>query len=238
MLKGIIIKYKGIILFTIGSLLIVLTVYLGLFSRIVLVKEKVFSEIEMLINTKDDSFNDENIIIDAEIDINTGFIDSENSNDDGNDIIVSDEDISASKDDENKKKYIGYLVIPKINLNYGFVDKDSYYNNVNRNIQVISISDYPNVDGGNFIIAGHSGTSEVSYFKSLYRLKIGDIAKVIYQNNTYTYKIVSIYKEIRDGSVNIKRNTTKTTLTLITCSYKDREHQTIYIAELDNIKGE
>ena len=238
MLRDIITKNKGIILFTIGSLLIVLTVFLGLSSRIILVKEKVFSEIEMLINTGNNPDNDENednnnnnnnndndnenIIIDSEIDINTGFIDSDNSVDDGNDIMVSDEDIVASKDNENKKKYIGYLNIPKISLNYGYVEKDSYYNN----------------EGGNFIIAGHSGTSEVSYFKSLYRLKIGDIAKVIYQNKTYTYKIVSIYKEVRDGSVNIKRDTTKTTLTLITCSYKDRKHQTIYIAELDNVEGD
>ena len=123
-------------------------------------------------NNNNNDNDNENIIIDSEIDINTGFIDSDNSVDDGNDIIVSDEDIVASKDNENKKKYIGYLNIPKISLNYGYVEKDSYYNNVNRNIQVISISDYPNIEGGNFIIAGHSGTSEVSYFKSLYRLKI------------------------------------------------------------------
>lgn len=232
MLNEIVIKYKGIILFTIGSLLIFFALYLALYSRIDLVYERVFSEMEMLINN--------NGIISNEC--NCDCDNNENGNNSENDIVIDtdyydDEDeISNEKPSTINKEYIGYLQIPKISLNYGFVAIDSYYNNVNRNIQIISPSDFPDVVGGNFIIAGHSGNASISYFKNLFLLKIGDVAKVVYNNKTYTYKIVDIYKEKKDGTVVIKRDYSKTTLTLITCSYKDREHQTIYIANLESVK--
>ena len=66
--------------------------------------------------------------------------------------------------------YIGYLEIPKINFKKGFVDINSQDNVVSKNITIIKGSKYPNVDKGNFIIAGHSGTGVHSYFKNLYKL--------------------------------------------------------------------
>lgn len=128
--------------------------------------------------------------------------------------------------------YIGSLEIPKIGFKRGFLDIDNRDNHVDRNIAVIKTSNYPNVDKGNFIIAGHSGTGAGAFFKNLYHLKEGDIANVYYHNVKYTYKITKIYLQDKIGRVAIYRDHSKTTLTLITCTKDNKTKQTIYIAEL------
>lgn len=136
----------------------------------------------------------------------------------------------------NKPKYyyIGYLEIPKIKFKRGFVDIKSKDNDVSKNITIISGSKYPNVEKGNFIIAGHSGTGVHSYFKNLYKLKTNDEAYVYYKNVKYTYKIIKIYNQPKDGTVAIYRDYNKTTLTLITCTKDNKKSQTVYVAELKN----
>ena len=84
------------------------------------------------------------------------------------------ENEEEEESDTYTDEYIGYLTIPKINLNKGFVDKRSSENDVEKNIMVIEGSNYPNVKKGNFIIAGHSGTGWKAFFNELYRLNIGD----------------------------------------------------------------
>ena len=130
--------------------------------------------------------------------------------------------------------YIGYLEIPTINFKKGFVDINSQDNTVNKNITIISGSKYPDVEKGNFIIASHSGTGVNSYFKNLYKLSENDKAYVYYKNIKYTYKIVKIYDQPKDGTVAIYRDYNKTTLTLITCTKDNKTSQTIYIAELES----
>ena len=129
------------------------------------------------------------------------------------------------------KYYVGNISIPKIDLKRGFVSKDSQYNNVNRNIYIVPESDYPDKEGGNFILASHSGTSSISFFKNLYKLTLGDKVDITYNNKNYTYIITNIYTDLKDGDVAIKRNKNKTTLTLITCTRGDKTTQTIYICE-------
>ena len=131
-------------------------------------------------------------------------------------------------------EYIGTLLIPKINLKEGFVAKDSPYNNVDQNILVVSVSDYPDVVNGNLILAGHSGTGYKAFFRDLYKLQLGDTAQIIYQNKQYDYRITKIYKQQKSGKIAIYRDYNKTTLTLVTCSKDDNQHQTIYILELVN----
>lgn len=130
-----------------------------------------------------------------------------------------------------KNYYIGTLEIPKISFKRGFTKKESSLNNVNKNIAVLSASDYPDKKNGNFILAGHSGNSSVAYFANLYKLDKGDTATVTYNNKKYTYKIVNIYLEPKVGRLAIYRDKSKDTLTLITCTKDDDEHQTVYIAE-------
>lgn len=217
--------------------MIVLSILLFFSQRITLMKTQVFSEVESLMEensniNSNDMENDNSI--EAVITAESDYIE-----DNGNDALskVSEEDIKASKDSASKKKYIGYLIIPRISLNYGFVSKNSSYNNVNRNIKVLPVSDFPDTENGNLIIAGHSGNSEISYFKNLYKLSVGDKAQVKYKERVYTYKIVTIYKVLKDGAISIKRDVNKSCLTLITCTYNDNHHQTVYIAELENIEG-
>ena len=131
--------------------------------------------------------------------------------------------------------YIGYLNIPKINLIKGFLDKRSNENDVEKNILVVEGSSYPDIDKGNLILAGHSGTGWKAFFNDLYKLNKGDVAYVTYKNKKYTYKIVNIYTQPKIGTIAIYRNYDKTTLTLVTCTNDDSTTQTIYIAELQEI---
>ncbi len=146
--------------------------------------------------------------------------------------------IIEKKEEENNytPNYIAFLEIDKINLRQGLLPKENYYNYVDYHVQILNISDFPDVVNGNFILAGHSGTSNVAFFKNLYKLSLGDTAKIYYGGKVYKYEIVNIYKEDKDGSVNIYRNENKTTLTLITCTKDDKNHQTIYILELIGVE--
>jgi len=132
----------------------------------------------------------------------------------------------------NYEPYLGEIEIPKINLYKGFYKKESNLNNVKINLYVMPTSSYPDKKAGNLIIAGHSGNYSNSYFKDLYLLEEDDVIYIHYNNTKYTYQIKKIYLQDKTGTVNIYRNLSKTTLTLITCTQFDREHQTIYIAEL------
>ncbi len=130
--------------------------------------------------------------------------------------------------------YIAYLEIPKINLKQGLVDINSSENDVDKNIQIIKPSDYPDVTNGNLILASHSGNSSISYFKNLYKLSTGDTVNVDYEGYKYTYTIVNIYDTPKTGSVPIYRDTEKTSITLITCTRNSDTLQTVYIGELTN----
>ena len=137
--------------------------------------------------------------------------------------------------DPYEKYYIGSLEIPKINFNKGFTSLDSPYNSVNKNIEVVKKSSYPDKEKGNFILAAHSGNSYLAYFRNLYQLTIGDKAYVNYKNKKNTYKIVNIYEQEKTGKIAIYRDLDKSTLTLITCTKNSHTKQTIYILELESV---
>lgn len=130
-----------------------------------------------------------------------------------------------------KNAYIGTLEIPKINVKKGFVDPSSKYNDISYNVTIIETSVFPDVENGAFILAAHSGSGPLAYFKDLYKLKVGDKAYISYKGVKYTYKIVKIYKQKKQGYVTIYRDVNKTTLALITCTKGDKKSQTVYIAE-------
>lgn len=159
---------------------------------------------------------------------------------DGNQVTVAENENNQTEEKkeglsgEITNDYIGYLNIPKINLTKGFLDNRSLENDVEKNILVVEGSNYPDVDKGNFILAGHSGTGWKAFFNDLYKLSAGDTAKITYKDKTYTYQITNIYKQPKTGKLAIYRNYDKTTLTLITCTNNDSTTQTIYIAELIN----
>ena len=148
------------------------------------------------------------------------------------------EEVKEEKQIENKpiNEYIGYLNIPKINLNKGFLDINSPNNTVEKNIQVIEGSDYPDKEKGNLIIAGHSGTGWKAFFNDLYKLEQGDTLIVSFKEHKYIYKIVNIYQQPKIVQVAIYRNYDRQTLTLITCTNSSDKDQTIYISELKSIE--
>ena len=150
--------------------------------------------------------------------------------------VTADEEETKTQNYQDIESYIGYLEIPKIKFRRGFYNIDSKLNTVEANIEIIKGSEMPDVTNGNLIIAGHSGTGWKAFFKDLYKLEVGDEAIVTYAGINYKYKITNIYKEKNTGTVSIKRNYDKTTLTLITCTKDDSSTQTIYIAELYTVE--
>ena len=176
---------------------------------------------------REETFNDMNLLL---LDSSIDEVNTEESNDETPNEEV-DEEPSKSDTSNNYEPYLAVLKIPKVNLERGFYDKTSSLNNVDYNILFHSNSDYPDKLNGNVILASHSGTSSISYFKNLYKLELGDEASINYKNTTYTYKVVNIYKEEKDGTIAIYRNKEKSTLTLITCTKNDNTKQTVYILE-------
>lgn len=143
------------------------------------------------------------------------------------------------KNEEDKKisssptyNYIAVLEIPSIKLKRGLVDYKSKYNNVKYNIQIIEHSQMPDIENSNLILAGHNGTSNVSFFNDLDKLKEDSLVYVYYNNIKYIYKINNNYEVKKDGKVEIIRNRNKTTITLITCKKDSKDKQLVYIGYL------
>lgn len=175
--------------------------------------------------------------------VSTEFFDAKEEKEEPQEITESEdtkirEAVTDQEPDTYNNEYIGYLTIPKINLNKGFLDKRSTENDVEKNIYIVEGSTYPDVERGNFIIAAHSGPGWKAFFNDLYKLQKGDIAVVSYKGKKYTYQITSIYKQAKTGKIAIYRNYNKTTLTLITCTNYDSKTQTVYISELVSTETE
>lgn len=102
--------------------------------------------------------------------------------------------------------YVAILEIPSIGLKRGIVDFNSKYNNVKYNIQIIEHSEFPIVENSNLILAGHNGSSNVSFFKNLYKVKEDSLIHLYYDGYKYIYKLNHSYDTAKDGKVEIKRN--------------------------------
>lgn len=131
----------------------------------------------------------------------------------------------------SKVNYIAVIKIPKIGLEKGLCEKGTYCNNVNRNIQILKESDYPDKEKGNVMLAGHSGNGRVSYFRNLNKLSQDDEVSIFYNGSEYKYKVVNQYDIEKTGTANIVRNAEKNTLTLITCRHNTNK-QIVIICEL------
>lgn len=192
------------------------------YPKILEVNEEFKNLIETEIYKENTTINNQNNI---SVNIDVDYIENNN------------QEINKTPENNYQPNYIAFLELEKIKFKRGLFPKNSYYNKVDYNVEILDISDFPDVINGNFILAGHSGTSNVAYFKDLYKLALKDIAKVYYQGKVYKYQIVNIYNELKDGSVNIYRDQNKTTLTLITCTKNDKNNQTIYILELIGVES-
>lgn len=213
---------KETLLFIVGSFLLIISLILYNYEKILEISNELKSNIEtekFKENTKVNNY--------VTVDVNVNYQEND---------LNAESNSNYHQNTENSINYIGFLEIDKIYLKQGLLPINNPYNNINYHVQILPVSNFPDVLNGNFVLAAHSGTSGISYFKNLYKLTNGDIAKVYYNGKIYKYSIVNIYNEEKDGSVNIYRDTSKTTLTLITCTKNDKLHQTIYIAELMGVE--
>ena len=159
------------------------------------------------------------------------FFDEQFNDDVNNEEIGKIEDIKADSTKSNFINYIAVLEIPKINLKRGLVDINSIENNVNKNIQILKESTMPNNENGNLILASHSGNSDVSFFKDLNYLEIGDVAYIYYNSKIYQYSVVNKYEIEKTGNLTLSNNKAGNKLILITC--KDNTNkQIVVICEL------
>lgn len=133
---------------------------------------------------------------------------------------------------DSKTNYIAVIQIPKINLKKGLVAKNSKYNDVNYNIQILHESTLPNEENSNLILAAHSGNSRIAYFKNLYKLKNEDIIYIFYNHKLYAYTVREVREVEKNGTVSIRENINKT-LTLITCK-NGTNKQIVITATLSN----
>lgn len=133
-------------------------------------------------------------------------------------------------------QYIAVIEIPTISLKTGLVDLKSSRNDVDKGVQIIDGSQLPNMDNGNLILAAHSGTSNISYFKDLYKLKKGNKIYVYYSGMKYEYVLDNIYNVNKTGEVKIQRNPKRNTLTLITCTKDSNTEQTVYVNYLEKVE--
>lgn len=138
----------------------------------------------------------------------------------------------TTKEETYVDNYIAVLEVPKIDLKRGLVDPDSYRNNVFYNVQIIKHSSMPDKLNSNLILASHSGSGYNAFFKNIYKLKQGDFSYVYYNGYKYIYQVDKIYDEDKDGSIQIKREHDKNTLTFITCSYENKSKQIVIISYL------
>lgn len=202
----------------VGSLLLIIALVLFHYEKILEINNEIYNNIQSKIYQEN---NKNNLIVNIDVD----YIDETDTNID-----------NPPLKEQPIINYLAFLSIPKINLNQGILPKTSYYNNVNYHVQILDISDLPDVINGNMVLAAHSGSSNIAYFKNLYKLTKDDKAYIIYNNKKYSYQVVNIYNQIKKGSLNIYRDLTKTTLTLITCTKNDKNSQTVYILELTGVE--
>ncbi|HIU22880.1 MAG TPA: sortase [Candidatus Fimihabitans intestinipullorum] len=145
-------------------------------------------------------------------------------------IVESTADIQETHEESSEKvSYAGILEIPSIHLKRGFVSKGSSQNKVSRNITILKESSMPDAENGNFILAAHSGTAAISYFKNLEKVKVGDLVYVTYRGKKYTYQIDHQYRVPKTGELNIYRDRSKRTITLITCASDNDVEQVVMI---------
>ncbi len=127
---------------------------------------------------------------------------------------------------ENKQETIGNIIINKINLNKPLYPINNNKNNIEENIQILKESILPPNKNSIIFLAAHSGTSNISYFNKLNQLKINDIINLTINNKDYIYIIKDIYKQKKNGYININKEKNNQ-LILTTCDPINDKYQLI-----------
>lgn len=132
---------------------------------------------------------------------------------------------TTNYDKYNTSEYIGYLKIPKIDMNLGFYNYDSPMNNVEYNIEFINTG-----IANTYLIAAHSGVGKKAYFNDLAKLAINDDIYLELNSNINHYKVVDISRTIKNGEVYISKSSGF--LYLTTCDQIIEGYQLTIIASI------
>lgn len=110
---------------------------------------------------------------------------------------------------------IGRITIPKIGVNMAILEGASQKNLSRGAARIAGTSDFGVV--GNVGIAGHRGYSYGVMFNRLNELETGDDIDVVYQGNTYKYKVYKVHYVLPDDMTVLYRSSTHEVITLVTC---------------------
>lgn len=128
-------------------------------------------------------------------------------------------------DNYNASGYFAIIKIPKLKLENIIYKKGNLNNNVNKNIYLIN-------DNRDFIvIAAHSGSSPISYFKKIHTLNSGDKIELVVDGLKRTYELFKKEKIKKTGKVKLKTYTYPIVV-LITCSKSEKNVQEVYYNRL------
>lgn len=140
------------------------------------------------------------------------------------------------EEETEEESYLLVLEIPKIGLKRGVYPKTSSLNSVEYNVMIMEESTLPDSKAHHLVLAAHNGNADIAYFNKLNRLQIGDSASIYYEGKKYTYLLSDTYEVDKDGTVEVKRDKNKETLTLITCKH-GMNFQEVYIFYLKSVES-
>ena len=140
-------------------------------------------------------------------------------------IILNKQDI-YKQDTQNKEEIIGNIIIDKINLDMPLYNIESKNNNIEENVTILNESILPPNEKSIVFLAAHSGTSKVSYFNDLDKLKTNDTILLTINNIKNTYQITNIYKQKKNGYIKVNKENTDQ-LILTTCDPNNDKYQLI-----------
>lgn len=141
--------------------------------------------------------------------------------------------LKIKKETQSTLEYNAILEIPKIKLKKGIYEKGDRENNVNKNIELINPNKINKPQTETIIIAGHSGSSKISFFHNLDILTLNDSIYLYYNGNKYEYKVIQKYEEEKVGKLSVDNE--KELLYLTTCSEKNKDKQLVIKTKLFNI---
>lgn len=134
----------------------------------------------------------------------------------------------------NINNYLAVIEIPTISLKTGIVMSNANYSTMNRNVSIFPSSNMPNEKNGNFVLFAHRGSSRVSYFNDIYKLKNDNNIYIYYNNAKYTYKVINKYDISMYDATPLNKMKDKSIITLITCKKGDNKYRTVIVGELIN----
>lgn len=119
------------------------------------------------------------------------------------------------------KKISNHIIIDKIKLNEEIYSYEE--SSVDKNIIYLKESE---IENDFYILAAHSGNSNISYFKNLDKLNIGDEIIMVINNEKNTFILEKIYFVRKTGKIILPVDS-KNVLYLTTCDKYDRNKQLI-----------